>query len=466
MPKSIASLCITAALVALGTVASGTAHAARAESVARTVSIALGAEHSCVVTDAGIVRCWGWNNDGQLGDGSDTSHGVAVDVADLQAPVTQISAGYNHTCALTNAGAIACWGSNANGQLGAATTASCGPFACSRTPVGVAGLAGAGSIAAGFAHTCAITSAGGLKCWGFNLYGQLGDGTTTDRISPGDVSGLSSGVAAVAPGDVQTCALMIDGTVRCWGNNLLGELGDGTRTTSMTPVTVCADPSCVAPLDDIVQLSSGDYHTCALNGSGIVFCWGSNISGQLGVPGPEGCPDSERPCSSTVPVEVSGLDGPASAISASTASTCALIESGSVECWGQIFGSRNVWMSPELIDGWQSGVESIAAANDHACAVTADGELLCFGKNNYGQLGDGTSIDRDETLPARVWLLSGRGDADCDARISSLDAVLVLQLVAQLVQRLPCPNVAATVDQQITSKDALAILQFTAGLLT
>lgn len=465
-PKLTAFLLVAIVIAALCGVGSDAAHAARAESVARAVSIALGAEHSCAVTDAGSVRCWGWNNDGQLGDSSDMSHGVAVDVAGLQAPVIQITAGYNHTCALTKAGAIACWGSNTNGQLGAATTASCGTFACSRTPVGVAGLANAGSIAAGFAHTCAITSDGGLKCWGFNLYGQLGDGTTTDRMVPGDVSSLSAGVAAAAPGDVQTCALMNDGTVRCWGNNLLGELGNGTRTASMTPVTVCRDTSCVEPLDDIVQLSSGDYHTCGLTSAGDVFCWGSNIRGQLGVPGPEGCPDSGRPCSSTVPSEVRGLDGPASAISASTASTCVLLQAGSVECWGLQFGSTNIWDSPARIDGWQSGIVSIAAAYDHACAITDAGELLCFGNNTYGQLGDGSASDRDETLPSRVWLLSDRGDADCDRGISSLDALAVLELVAELISSLPCPNAAAAIDQQITSKDALAILQFTARLLT
>jgi alpha-tubulin suppressor-like RCC1 family protein len=387
-------------------------------------------------------------------------------VGGLDAPVTQITAGYNHTCALTNAGAIQCWGANTNGQLGAESSDRCGDFDCSVTPIAVTGVTGGVSAAAaGFAHTCAITSDGGLKCWGFNLYGQLGDGTTTDRTLPEYVSGVTEGVAAVAPGDVQTCALMNDGTVRCWGNNLLGELGDGTRTTSLTPVTVCRDASCSQPLDDIVQLSGGDYHTCALNASGEVFCWGSDLSGQLGITTPQGCPDSGHLCS-TVPARVTGLSGPATAVSASTASTCALLTSGAVECWGQVFGSRNVWTSPTPIDGWQSGVESIAAANDHACAVTNDGELLCFGKNNYGQLGDGTSADRDQTLPGRVWLLSDRGDADCDGTISSRDALVVLQLVAELISSLPCPNAAATVDQQVTSIDALAILQFSAGLLT
>ncbi len=262
------------------------ASAGRTQTVARTSSLALGGEHACALTDDAGVRCWGQNRDGQLADSQGTSRSVAIDVEGLHTPVAQITAGYNYTCARANAGTVQCWGSNTNGQLGAATTGRCEKFACSRVPVDVIGLNDVASIAAGYGHSCAITASGQLTCWGFNLYGQLGDGTTTDRISPGEVSGISGGVAAVAPGDVQTCALMNDGTVRCWGNNLLGELGDGTRVTSLTPVTVCRDTSCSQPLSDIVQLSAGDYHTCALNTLGDVYCWGSNLSGQLGVPGP------------------------------------------------------------------------------------------------------------------------------------------------------------------------------------
>jgi hypothetical protein len=118
-----------------------------------------------------------------------------------------------------------------------------------------------------------------------------------------------------------------------------------------------------------------------------------------------------------------------------------------------------------MIDAWSSGIEAVAAAEDHACAVTSQHELFCFGANGRGKLGDGTTQDRDGASAARVWLLSGRGDADCNDAISSIDALFVLELVAQLKPSLPCPDIGATAGQQIGSLDALSILQFTAGLL-
>ena len=146
--------------------------------------------------------------------------------------ITKIATGGYHTCALAASGGIKCWGWNDFGQLGNATTLR------QVTPVDVSGLAtGMVAVATGDRHTCALTASGGAKCWGENRWGQLGDGSTTDRLTPVDVSGLASGVAAIAPGGVHTCAVTTTGGVKCWGAIWIG-LPDGSRVQSLTPIDV------------------------------------------------------------------------------------------------------------------------------------------------------------------------------------------------------------------------------------
>jgi alpha-tubulin suppressor-like RCC1 family protein len=151
--------------------------------------------HTCVANSLGSMYCWGYNANGRLGDGTTTTRSTAVAVSGMSSGVTAITSGSDHTCALTSVGSIYCWGSNANGRLGNGTTTD------RYTAEAVTGMSsGVAGITAGNEHTCAMTSGGSMYCWGLNLYGQLGDGTTTDRYTAVVVSGMSSGVTAITAG--------------------------------------------------------------------------------------------------------------------------------------------------------------------------------------------------------------------------------------------------------------------------
>jgi alpha-tubulin suppressor-like RCC1 family protein len=198
-------------------------------------ALAVGRDHTCALTGAGGIKCWGYNFFGRLGDGTIIDRLTPVDVSGLTSGVTALAAGDSHTCAVTGAGGgVKCWGWNGNGQLGDGTTTN------HSTPVDVSGLTGGVTeVAAGYWHTCAVTGAGGVKCWGNNLYGQLGDGTTISRSgTPVDVSGLASGVAALAAGGRHACVVTSAGGVKCWGDNGFGQLGDDTLAQRRTPVDV------------------------------------------------------------------------------------------------------------------------------------------------------------------------------------------------------------------------------------
>jgi alpha-tubulin suppressor-like RCC1 family protein len=312
-----------------------------------------------------------------------TSVDRVVDASqNLLAKIAAISAGNDHTCALTTGGGVKCWGWNAHGQLGDGTTND------HLTPVDVSGLtSGMQAISAGNYHTCALTTGGGVQCWGHNEYGQLGDGTTNDRLTPVDVSGLTSSVQAISAGNYHTCALTRGGRVKCWGRNEYGQLGDGSQNDRLTPVDVIG-------LTSVVQaISAGGEHTCALTTSGGVKCWGSNVHGQLGDstqisrpwPGPGG---------------VTGLNSGVQAISAGWDHTCALTTGGGVKCWGyngygQLGDSTTIWRPwPRDVSGLTSGVQAIAAGYAHTCALTTGTGIKCWGHNGYGQLGDGTMVRR------------------------------------------------------------------------
>jgi hypothetical protein len=216
--------------------------------------IAAGGVHTCVIATGGAVECWGLNELGQLGDGTATTRSVPVDVP-LGWAATDISVGFEHSCAVNASGSVKCWGWNTDGQLGGASAQTCQPVQfflppdqpCSLSPLDVVGLGpGVTAIAAGGNHTCALTAAGGVKCWGSNYSGELGGASSglcgPDLLpcstTPIDVVGLTSGVSAIAAGNGHTCALLTTGAVKCWGWNLGAKVGNGSTVDQPTPVSV------------------------------------------------------------------------------------------------------------------------------------------------------------------------------------------------------------------------------------
>lgn len=288
-----------------------------------------------------------------------------------------IAIGFSHVCAMTAAGGVKCWGSNGYGQLGNSTLAD------SRTPVDVTGLSsGVTSIAAGAWHTCARLANGAAKCWGFNRDGQLGTGNADDSLVPIDVAGLSSGVLAVSSDVYQSCALMMTGAVKCWGDNSHGELGNGGSKRSFVPVDVSG-------LSSASSISSGGGHTCVTMASGAVKCWGYNYFGKLGI---------GSTVDSPVPVTVSGLSSAATEVSAGYNHTCARLITGTLECWGHNLygqlGNNATTNSTTPVDVVGiSSVTSVSAGAWSTCARMNSGSIKCWGENTRGQLGDGSSSD-------------------------------------------------------------------------
>ena len=234
-------------------------------------NITSGYLHSCALTTNGRVWCWGNNTYGQLGNNSTTNSARPVAVAGLGRGVRAIDAGWFDTCAITARGAVKCWGNNSYGQLGNNTTTS------SLTPVQVHGLTrGAKAVSASYFHTCAITAKGAAKCWGNNSWGELGDNTANESAKPVGVYGLNKRVKQISAGYTSTCAVTTKGAAKCWGSNLYGQLGDNSTTTTGKPVNVYGLGS------DIKSVKAGGYHACALTTAGGVRCWGLNDEGQLG----------------------------------------------------------------------------------------------------------------------------------------------------------------------------------------
>jgi alpha-tubulin suppressor-like RCC1 family protein len=347
--------------------------------------IATGLNHTCALTSASGVLCWGNNQYGQVGNGSTTTAVTSpANIIGFSLPAfVGLVAGANHTCALQTDGGASCWGRNSNGQLGNGITST---NAYSAFRVTVIGLSNAVALAAGLSHTCALQASGTVHCWGDNQYGQLGDATLTSSNTSVAVADLSDAVA-IAAGDNHTCALESNGKVRCWGNNDFGQLGNGNTTGSSTGVTV-ANLNRMA-----VALTAGRRHTCVVLTDGSMQCWGQNTVGQLGN---NTITDSTRPTNVYFEVDTD-LPSLGVTLAAGYGHTCSLKANNNMRCWGDDkdfqLGYANpvfsYFSTPIPVSGLSDAI-AVAAGGKHTCALQANGTMSCWGSNSNGQLGDST----------------------------------------------------------------------------
>jgi alpha-tubulin suppressor-like RCC1 family protein len=414
-------------------------------------ALSVGADHGCALRTDGTVTCWGLNDVGQLGNGTTGSTPATAQVHNLT-EVGAISAGWYHTCAVTSGG-TRCWGDNESGQLGDGSTvdrfvpvgvgilapahrtsapsrtpaaptrsgrrtnaAPGGPGRATRRPALAASPVSAGArgdrpetgaadissaapsftprdttheatqISAGGFNTCAVIADQTLRCWGDDTYGQLGDATNGFSTKPVHPYGLAS-ASAVDAGGYHTCAILSGGAGTCWGSNPDGELGNGTFVDSATPVSVSGL--------NATSLGLGFYHSCDRQSGGGLKCWGYNGLGALG----DGT-FTTRP----TPVSVGGIST-ATMVRGGGLSTCALLTSGQVRCWGSNAfgqlgnGTTSDSRTPVTVSGISSAT-SVSAGWAFACAVITGGTVRCWGANANGQLGNG-SID-DSHVPVAV----------------------------------------------------------------
>ncbi|NDF32407.1 MAG: hypothetical protein EB147_09290, partial [Acidimicrobiia bacterium] len=404
------------------------------------ISISAGAAHTCVVLDNNKVKCWGLNFAGQLGLGDTANRGDAANEMGDNLPTVDlgtgrtaisISAGSNHTCSLLDDNSVKCWGDNTNGQLGLGDTNARGDGASEMgnslgvVPLGVA----ATSVIASDTTTCATINGGQLKCWGANVFGQLGIGSTN---SQGDGSGEIAGLAAVnlgtgrtaigvAPGYEFTCALLDDQSLKCWGRNGIGELGIGTAEGGIIGDHAIGDTAGemgnsltavnLTTSFPVASMALTQWSSCAMFVNGKVKCWGRSHYGQLGYEDLLTRGDGASEMGENLPFVNLGTGRTAVSITSGWAHVCVLLDNGSVKCWGYN-SDGELGIGDAIEKGLGAGqmgdnlvavnlgtgrtAVAISAGEYHTCAILNGGDVKCWGRNDLGQLGLGDTNNRGD----------------------------------------------------------------------
>ena len=379
-------------------------------------------------SDAQYGRAWSWGGGfyGQQGDG--TNGGRSTPGLTLGPPYTRaIAAGKAHSLARGSDGIVWAWGWNFYGQLGDGTTTN------RWTPVQPLGLFNVVKIAAGGAHSLVVQFDGMVStvwAWGANDFGMLGDGTTTRRHAPVQTQGLTN-VIAIAAGDTHSLALRGDGTVWAWGDNGNGAIGDGTDTQRLTPVQTQG-------LSNVVAIAAGDYHSLALRNDGTVWAWGGNYSGQLGDRTNVNRWTPVQPLTGeAIGVPLTGVV----AIAAGSSHSLAVRSDGTVWAWGaNDYGRLGDGSTMERWSAVQTqglvDVVAVAGGAEHSLALLSDGTVWAWGRNLLGQLGDGTTINRWTPVQSlgltNVFAVAGGGDHSLAIRQSFLSGTVNLQDVQSM----------------------------------
>lgn len=393
--------------------------------------IAVGNNHACAIGAAGELRCWGLNDHGQLGLGSNTGHLAALGdnepvnsqpVVDLGAGRRAVAAalGSRHTCVILDTGHVRCWGANFGGPLGIDTD---GSHIGDDEPVTSAPVVDLGpgrtavAIAAGGATTCAILDNGSLRCWGANGEGQLGlghvenigDDEPVASVAPVDLGPGRTAAAVAVDGD-HTCAILDNGKLRCWGNNDDGQLGLGTTAALGDDEEILSQPSIdLGPGRTAVALSTGDNgpRTCAILDNATLRCWGNNQYGALGIGSTEHLGDDEAITS--VPPVALGPGGIPVSVHVGRDNVCTVLTDATLRCWGSdqegqlaIEGTAPVGDDenpPQNHIPLGGRVISAGSGSAYICAVTHHAEVVCWGDGNYGKTGHGNTDDVGDDEP-------------------------------------------------------------------
>lgn len=412
------------------------------------VQIWAGGRRTCVLLDNGLLKCWGDNTFGGLPGGELYDHqgDASMEMGkylpaigiEMMKVVRNGTMGWDHTCAVFNDDSMKCWGYNWRCQCGK-RNASCAdiwgydqslqnepidslPFV-DITPLKVA--------AAGWAHSCAVTAIGAVRCWGDNASGQVGVGAISTVSSPGALPAVQLGVGkvakAIAAGGERSCALLNDDTVKCWGSNAWGALGidGGNRGTKLSDMGDALPSIDLGTNRKPVALAVGAYHSCALTDDGRVLCWGANSYGQLGLGDTTSRYGSNM--GNGLPSVDLGTGRTAMAVSAGAFHTCTILDDGSIKCWGA-FVDSGTWAAPaftpfhpiigdapnEMGDalmplelGLGRRAIAMASGNGHMCAILDDRSVKCWGIDKNGSLGrgapDGYFTWTDDVPTVELW---------------------------------------------------------------